>query len=93
MCCAPVKPIFLPNIVDPEPYINGTRINSPHYLCKIVISRPGVNRFTLVVVEYEKGRTIYYTLGAYGTTQFSLTPIVGLKYSQKVGGGEGVCCC
>lgn len=57
---------------DPEPYISGTRINSPHYLSKIVLSDKTPSKFTLVVSQYEKMNTIHYTLRAYATCPFTL---------------------
>lgn len=47
---------------EPPPYIDGIRINSPHYLTKIKLTSPGTHTFTLVVSQYEKQNTINYTL-------------------------------
>lgn len=47
---------------DPPPYIDGIRINSPHYLTKIKLTSPGTHTFTLVVSQYEKQNTIHYTV-------------------------------
>lgn len=47
---------------DPPPYIDGIRINSPHYLAKIKLTSPGTHTFTLVVSQYEKQNTIHYTI-------------------------------
>lgn len=47
---------------DPVPYIDGIRINSPHYLTKIKLTSPGTHTFTLVVSQYEKQNTIHYTI-------------------------------
>ena len=60
---------------DPPPFIDGVRINSPHYLCKIKLGQNRDKRFTLVVSQYEKSHTIYYTLRAYGTSPFTLRKI------------------
>lgn len=68
---------------DPEPYIDGVRINSPHYLCKITNAEPG-SKFTLVVSQYEKSRTIYYTLRAYATCPFSLNKLPEFPFRQTV---------
>ncbi|KAG1687433.1 Calpain-7 [Nymphon striatum] len=64
------KRIFLP--YDPPPHIDGVRINSPHYLCKILIPDRGSTSYTLVVSQYEKSTTIYYSLRAYSTCPFTL---------------------
>ena len=58
---------------DPAPYIDGVRINSPHYLCKLLIQETSSRRYTLVVSQYEKMHTIYYTLRAYASCPFSLS--------------------
>ena len=60
---------------DPPPFIDGVRINSPHYLCKMVV-QPGTNVYTLVVSQYERNNTIHYTLRVYSSTEFRLTRIV-----------------
>lgn len=70
---------------DPEPFITGVRINSPHYLCKIILSEASPRYFTLVVSQYEKMNTIYYTLRAYSTCPFSLEKFPNyFKYAEKV---------
>lgn len=68
---------------DPPPYIDGVRINSPHYLCKIFLSPNSSNRYTLVVSQYEKTATIYYTLRAYATCPFQLNKISNPYVHQK----------
>lgn len=65
--------LFSPD--DPPPFIDGVRINSPHYLCKIKLSEISARKYTLVVSQYEKMHTIYYTLRAYATCPFKLEPI------------------
>ncbi|GMR41151.1 hypothetical protein PMAYCL1PPCAC_11346, partial [Pristionchus mayeri] len=74
------KKVYLP--FDPEPLYDGTRINSPHYLCQMDISDPGPNKFTLVVAQYEKTKSIYYTLRVYSSAPFHLSPITD-QYSVK----------
>ena len=44
-----------------NPYLEGTKINSPFYLAKMN-NLKGTNRFTLIVSQYEKTNTINYTL-------------------------------
>lgn len=61
--------------VDPAPFIDGVRINSPHYLCKMVLKEAGTHKFTLVVSQYEKHLTIHYSLRIYSTCPFSLHKI------------------
>ena len=55
--------VYLP--FDPAPYIDGVRINSPHYLCKINIPEGGSTKYVLVISQYEKTTTIYYTIRVY----------------------------
>ncbi|CAL1539156.1 unnamed protein product, partial [Lymnaea stagnalis] len=64
------KKVFYP--YDPPPYKDGVRINSPHYLCKLV---EGATKdpYTLVISQYEKNNTTHYTLRVYSTCDFSLT--------------------
>lgn len=70
---------------DPPPYIHGVRINSPHYLCKIKLENNSDTRYTLVISQYEKTHTIYYTLRAYATCPFKLWQIPQLyKYEKEV---------
>ncbi|TKR68110.1 hypothetical protein L596_024143 [Steinernema carpocapsae] len=64
------KKVYLP--FDPKPLIDGARINSPHYLCKMVVTDPGWQRYTLVVAQYEKMNTIHYTLRVYATSEMRL---------------------
>lgn len=64
------KRVYYPH--DPEPYIDGIRINSPHYLCKIRLDPAAPRRYTLVVSQYEKTSTIFYTLRAYSREPFEL---------------------
>uniref|UniRef100_A0A2M4BF65 Putative cytosolic ca2+-dependent cysteine protease calpain n=1 Tax=Anopheles marajoara TaxID=58244 RepID=A0A2M4BF65_9DIPT len=64
------KRVYYPT--EPPPYIDGVRINSPHYLCKIRLDPNAERRYTLVVSQYEKTATIYYSLRAYCRTRFEL---------------------
>lgn len=74
------KRVYYP--YDPPAYIDGTRINSPHYLCKLMVNSAGVSRYTLVISQYEKMHTIHYTLRVYSTCPFSLAKI-GNPYKHK----------
>ncbi|XP_046965982.1 calpain-7-like isoform X1 [Vanessa cardui] len=71
---------------DPPPYIDGIRINSPHYLCKIIVGDSSCDRYTLVVSQYEKTRTIFYTLRAYATCPFSMAKIEAYPYTKNIRG-------
>ncbi|CAH1973048.1 unnamed protein product [Acanthoscelides obtectus] len=77
---------------DPPPYIDGVKINSPHYLCKIILNPSSSRKYTVVVSQYEKSTTIYYTLRAYATCPFTLTKIVDpYRYEKQVTGQwEGI---
>ncbi len=60
---------------EPPPIKDGVRINSPHYLVKLIDEVNDVNSssslaYTLVLAQYEKSNTIYYTIRAYSTCQF-----------------------
>ena len=48
-------------LVSDNPFLEGTKINSPFYLAKLNAPK-GTNKFTLVVSQYEKTNTIHYTL-------------------------------
>ncbi|GFQ64611.1 calpain-7 [Trichonephila clavata] len=81
------RKVYIPN--EPEPFIDGVRINSPHYLCKIVVPPGGTTKYTLVVSQYEKTHTIYYTLRVYATCPFTLSLIPNVyKYKQEIKNGE-----
>ncbi|KAH3719763.1 calpain-7-like [Dreissena polymorpha] len=80
------KKIFYPH--DPPPYKDGVRINSPHYLCKLVENKKNAT-YTLVVSQYEKNNTIHYTLRVYATCEFSLTKIADpykKQYEKRITG-------
>ena len=59
---------------SPAPYKDGVRINSPHYLCKMVEPK-GISKYSLVISQYEKNNTISYTLRIYSSCEFSLSKI------------------
>lgn len=75
--------------VDPPPDIDGARINSPHYLCKITVpaGTESAQAYTLVISQFEKSTTIFYSLRAYGSQPFTLTKIKDhFEHRQKVTG-------
>jgi calpain-7 len=63
------------DLADPPPYIDGIRINSPHYLCKLLHTQAGVERYTLVISQYEKSNTINYSLRVYSSCSIELKKI------------------
>ena len=70
---------------EPEPFIPSIRINSPHYLCKIILNEASPRYLTLVVSQLEKQKTIYYTLRAYATCPFTLKKFPdNFRYTEKV---------
>ncbi|XP_046484160.1 calpain-7 [Neodiprion pinetum] len=81
------KRVFYPH--DPPPYIDGVRINSPHYLCKLKLGPSSESRYTLVISQYEKTNTIYYTLRSYGTCPFTLRKIAEpYKFEKEITDGQ-----
>jgi calpain-7 len=83
--------LFVSSLIadDPPPYKDGVRINSPHYLCKMIVE-PGTSLFTLVISQYERNNTIYYTLRTYATCEFKLTR-VATPYNPKYDKQVNVC--
>lgn len=79
------KRVYYPH--DPPPYLDGVRINSPHYLTKIILADTPERDFTLVLSQYEKTVTIYYTLRAYATCPFTLEKIADpFRHIKKIDG-------
>uniref|UniRef100_A0A8D8ZR91 Calpain-7 n=1 Tax=Cacopsylla melanoneura TaxID=428564 RepID=A0A8D8ZR91_9HEMI len=79
------KRVYYP--YDPPPYLDGVRINSPHYLTKIILNESSPKRFNLVVSQYEKMHTIYYSLRAYATCPFRLEKIENpYRFKQEISG-------
>ncbi|XP_054847839.1 calpain-7 isoform X1 [Eublepharis macularius] len=79
------KKVYYP--ADPPPFIDGIRINSPHYLTKIKLTSPGTHTFTLVVSQYEKQNTIHYTLRVYSVCKFAFSKIpTPYTMSKRVNG-------
>ncbi|XP_075994398.1 calpain-7 [Genypterus blacodes] len=79
------KKVYYP--ADPPPYIDGIRINSPHYLTKIRLTSAGTHTFTLVVSQYEKQNTINYTLRVYAGSKFSFSKIPNpFTHTRRVNG-------
>ena len=64
-----------------------SRINSPHYLCKIEVGPRTPKKMTLVVSQYEKTTTIYFTIKVFSTIPFELKKIVDpYRHRQEVTG-------
>ncbi|KAI5709770.1 hypothetical protein M8J75_003116 [Diaphorina citri] len=87
----PIKDVYNigenPQFHDPPPYLDGVRINSPHYLCKIILNENSSRKYTLVVSQYEKMHTIYYTLRAYATCPFRLEKIENpYQFKEEISG-------
>uniref|UniRef100_A0A8C5H0I9 Calpain catalytic domain-containing protein n=1 Tax=Gouania willdenowi TaxID=441366 RepID=A0A8C5H0I9_GOUWI len=79
------KKVYYP--ADPPPYIDGIRINSPHYLTKMRLTSAGTHTFTLVVSQYEKQNTINYTLRVYAGCKFTFSKIPNpFTHSKRVNG-------
>jgi len=79
------KRVFYP--YDPPPLIDGVRINSPHYLCKILLPGASTKKYTLVVSQYEKMHTIHYSLRAYSSCPFKMHEIPEVcKFTKQITG-------
>ncbi|KAM4567400.1 calpain-7 [Fundulus diaphanus] len=79
------KKVYYP--ADPPPYIDGIRINSPHYLTKIRLTSAGTHTFTLVVSQYEKQNTINYTLRVYCGCKFTFAKIPNpFTHTKRING-------
>ncbi|XP_031565843.1 calpain-7-like [Actinia tenebrosa] len=72
------KRVYYPD----NPYQEGTKINSPFYLSKLNVPA-GKQRFTLIVSQYEKTNTIYYTLKVFSSSEFRLSPVVDPYKHEK----------
>ena len=67
--------------------MDGVRINSPHYLCKMLDNGGDSGLYTLVVSQYEKSTTIHYTIRAYSNCEFTMNKIgepYHSRYEKKV---------
>uniref|UniRef100_A0A3Q3KUL0 Calpain 7 n=1 Tax=Mastacembelus armatus TaxID=205130 RepID=A0A3Q3KUL0_9TELE len=79
------KKVYYP--ADPPPYIDGIRINSPHYLTKMRLTSAGTHTFTLVVSQYEKQNTINYTLRVYSGCKFTFSKIPNpFTHTKRING-------
>uniref|UniRef100_A0A3Q3B108 Calpain 7 n=1 Tax=Kryptolebias marmoratus TaxID=37003 RepID=A0A3Q3B108_KRYMA len=79
------KKVYYP--ADPPPYIDGIRINSPHYLTKMRLTTAGTHTFTLVVSQYEKQNTINYTLRVYSGCKFTFSKIPNpFTHTKRING-------
>lgn len=79
------KRVYYPH--DPHPYIDGIRINSPHYLCKIRLDPQSGRHYTLCISQFEKTTTLYYTLRAFCRDKFDLK-MINNSYNTKNLTGE-----
>ncbi|CAB4005010.1 calpain-7 isoform X1 [Paramuricea clavata] len=68
-------------------YIEGVKINSPHYLVKVNPDK-STNTFTLVISQYEKHNTIHYTLKVFSSAEFKLSPVPNPYVCHKEVTGE-----
>lgn len=74
---------------DPAPFKEGVRINSPHYLVKLVENQQSPVSYTLVVSQYEKSNSIYYSLRVFSTAPVELNELkdnYNPKYFKEVTG-------
>ncbi|KAJ7985509.1 hypothetical protein DPEC_G00352790 [Dallia pectoralis] len=79
------KKVYYP--ADPPPYMDGIRINSPHYLTKMKLTTAGTHTFTLVVSQYEKQNTINYTLRVYTGCRFTFSKIpTPFTHTKRING-------
>ncbi len=69
--------------------VQGTKINSPHYLAKLR-APAGESVYTLVVSQYEKSTTIRYTLRVYSEAPVQLSA-VGDLYGEETHHEGQVC--
>ena len=75
--------------MEPEPYKEGIRINSPHYLVKLEDDCSNPLVYTLVISQYEKYNSIFYTLRTYSTVSFEMNELkepYNQKYFKRVTG-------
>ena len=75
-------------IFSGDPLIDGVRINSPHYLCKILTPNGVTNKtYTVVVSQFEKTTSIHYTLRLYSSAPFQFNEITNpCKYKKRLVG-------
>ncbi|XP_032218240.1 calpain-7 [Nematostella vectensis] len=74
------KRVYYPD----NPFVEGTKINSPFYLSKVNVSS-GKSLFTLIISQYEKSTTIHYTLKVFSSAKFRLSPVIDpYKYEKKI---------
>ncbi|XP_028403793.1 calpain-7-like isoform X2 [Dendronephthya gigantea] len=72
-------------------YIEGVKINSPHYLVKLNPDKT-TNTFTLVLSQYEKHNAIHYTLKVFSSAEFKLSPVPNpyVCHKQETGEWKGI---
>ncbi|KAL1918488.1 uncharacterized protein VTP21DRAFT_3148 [Calcarisporiella thermophila] len=64
-----------------KPMIPGVYVNNPHILVRFNVN-PGVSRYTVVVSQHEKVRSLHFTLRGYSMSPFTLME-VPQKYPRK----------
>lgn len=65
-----------------NPFKEGVYVNSPHILIRFN-SPPGTHRYTIVVSQHEKLRSLNFTLRAYCHSRFQLTALTR-KYEHEL---------
>uniref|UniRef100_A0A0K2TNJ9 Calpain catalytic domain-containing protein n=1 Tax=Lepeophtheirus salmonis TaxID=72036 RepID=A0A0K2TNJ9_LEPSM len=81
------KRIYYP--VDPPPFLDAVKINTPLYLVQTVIKDDTDRKFTLVVSQFEKSTTINYSLRVFSTLPFTLRKLEqAYKYKKEITNGQ-----
>ncbi|KAL5496731.1 hypothetical protein EMCRGX_G013080 [Ephydatia muelleri] len=56
-------------------FVQGIKINTPHYLAKLENLPKGGSSYTVIVSQLESLSTIYFTLSVYSTCEFQCGPV------------------
>ncbi len=62
---SPLLTILTYPSVNIPAYVQGVKINSPHYLAKLPVRKPGKHTYVIVLSQHEKTTNIDYTLRVY----------------------------